>query len=207
MAGPRSRATVPAMDEQQFFVEQHGLVETVVGDMVLGALSDQQLRCRPRPDQNSVAWLLWHAARWEDVIISTWVAGRPQLFDLDGWSGRLGVATRHVGTAMTVAEAADLEGRIDLGALRAYAGAVWARTPELVAWLPPSRLDEVVDAETLGRARRDGASANARAPWLDSFFANRSRRFLISFLNLHNAEHMIGEALAVRGQGGFPLGL
>ena len=195
------------MNASRFFLDQHGLVESIVRDFVLGDLSDAQLRACPHEGQNSLAWLLWHAARWEDVVVNAWVAGRPQALDEDGWPARLRLSRREVGTAMTAAECADFNGAVEVSAVSEYWQAVGERTRAVVRSLGPEQWDEVIDEARLRRAAADGAVANARAPWLDQFFAGRTTAWLLAFLNVHNAEHIIGEALAARGQAGIPLGL
>jgi hypothetical protein len=38
-------------------------------------------------------------------------------------------------------------------------------------------------------------------------FANRTKAWYLAAVNMHNAEHSVGEALCVRSQAGFALGL
>lgn len=64
------------MDAIDFFLvrytELHG---RLVDDLVRG-LNEAQVRGRPAPGVNTVAWLLWHMARIEDVGVNRFVAGR-----------------------------------------------------------------------------------------------------------------------------------
>ena len=195
------------METAQFFVDQHEFVEGIVRDFVLGGLSDEQLRACPREGQNSLAWLLWHAARWEDVVVNAWIAGRPQVIDEGGWPERLRLSRRDIGTAMTAAECTDFNAAVDVAAVRDYWQAVGERSRAVVRSLDSVKWGEVIDETRLRRATADGAVGNARAAWLDQFFAQRTTAWLLAFLNVHNAEHIIGEALSVRGQAGVPLGL
>jgi hypothetical protein len=196
------------MDAQQFFLEQHGFVQSVVADLVLGGLSDEQLRLQASPHQLPLAWLLWHGARWEDVVVNAWIAGHPQMLDQgDDWLRRLDLPSRHVGTGRPPTESAELSARVDLAALRAYWQAVGDSTKEVVAALAPEELPEVVEETRLAGAEADGAHANEQAPWLDQFFSGRTKAWHLAFVNVHNVEHLIGQALAVRAQAGFPLGL
>jgi hypothetical protein len=73
--------------------------------------------------------------------------------------------------------------------------------------LSTATFEDIVGDERLRVATADGAYGNPRAPWLDQFFTGHTRAWHLAFLNVHLTEHLIGEALAVRGQLGFPLGL
>jgi hypothetical protein len=191
---------------QRFFLDQHAFLGQVVGGLVLGELEDDDLRQAP-PGQNALSYLLWHATRWEDVLVNTWVVRRPQVLDSDDWLNRLALESRHVGTALTHAEAAALARRVDLPALRAYTVAVSERTVDVVRSLPDAAFEESIEDIRLQLGAADGAHANPRAPWLDTFFAGHTVAWHLAFLNVHLAEHLVGEALAVRGQLGIPLGL
>jgi hypothetical protein len=190
-----------------FFLEQRAFTHGIVHDLVLAGLSDQQLRRPPRAGQNAIAFLVWHAVRWEDVLVNTWLAGHRQVIDDDDWLIRLSAHTRHVGTGMTDDEAAELAARVDVTALLAYSQAVGGRTVQVVQTLTPAAMSDEVDHIRLQAAAVDGAYANPRAAWLDGFFAGHDVAWHLAFLNVHLAEHLLGEALAVRGQLGVPLGL
>jgi hypothetical protein len=87
------RAGEDDMDARDLFLDQHAAVHSaaVGGDRMsavertFGRLTDEQMRVRPREDLNSLAWLLWHVARAEDVFVNLVLAGRPQVFD-EAWT-------------------------------------------------------------------------------------------------------------------------
>jgi hypothetical protein len=60
------------------------------GTAVVGGLDDDQLAHRPTPDANSIAWLVWHAARVQDAQIAD-VAGSEQVWKTQGWVDRFGL--------------------------------------------------------------------------------------------------------------------
>src|SRR6266511_6262228 len=111
------------MDAITFFLSRYGDLHTGLVDGLLAKLPEAHLRTRPHPGVNTVAWLLWHSARIEDLAVNRFLADRPQVLD-DGWFERLAVARRDVGTGMSDAEVDDLSARIDLEALRGYWDAV-----------------------------------------------------------------------------------
>lgn len=107
------------------------------------AAQETVLRARPH-GLNSIAWLLWHVSRCEDVGVNRLVTEGVQVFDTDGWPERLHVLRRDIGTGMTDKEVTELGEQIDLPALDSYWTAVTARTAEVVATLDPSTLDAPV---------------------------------------------------------------
>jgi hypothetical protein len=195
------------VDAQRFFVDQHGIMAGVVDQLVLAGLDDTQLRRRPADGQNSLAWLLWHAARWEDVMVNTWICGQPQVFDREGWHDKLAAGTRHVGTAMTSEQVGQLSEQVDLTALGEYRAAIAIATPAAVTGLEDAALDEPIGDDRLAKAEPDGAFHNEDAAWMDGFWSGHPISWFLSFVNLHAAEHLLGEALAVRSLLGVPLGL
>jgi DinB superfamily len=195
------------VNAQRFFVEQHGIVAGVVDQLVLVGLDEAHLRQRPAAGQNSLAWLLWHAARWEDVMVNTWIFGQPQVFDRERWYDRLAAGTRRVGTAMTSEEVGELSDQVDLNALGEYRAAIAVATPAAVMALDDAALDQVIDDDRLADGEPDGAFHNEDAAWMDGFWSGHPVSWFLSFLNLHAAEHLLGEALAVRSQLSIPLGL
>jgi hypothetical protein len=195
------------VDAKDFFLTQHATLNGLVDQLVVGGVAPSDLRRRPAGGDNSLAWLLWHAARWEDVIVNEWICGQPQVFDTSHWADGLGVATRRVGTGMTPAEVRDLSEAIDVDGLHAYRAATAAATTAAVSRLSDADLGRQVPVERLAAGLPDGAFGNERAIWMDEFWSGHPVSWFLSFLNLHGAEHLFGEALVVRSQIGIPLGL
>jgi DinB superfamily len=83
-----------------------------------------------------MAWLVWHMARYEDIL-NLLLVGRPQVLDEEHWLPRLNLSVRDVGTGMGDDEVSDLSARLDLSALRDYYIAVERRTVDVVRSLRP----------------------------------------------------------------------
>lgn len=94
------------MDARDLLLAQHASVHSAqvaggqLADGILGGLSDDQMRVRPGKGLNSLAWLLWHMTRTEDVGVNVVVTDGRQVLD-EGWTERLGIARRDIGTGMT----------------------------------------------------------------------------------------------------------
>jgi hypothetical protein len=162
-----------------FLIRYRELHGPLVDDLVRG-LTDAQVRGRPVPGVNTVAWLLWHAARVEDVGVNRFVADRPQVLD-DGWSARLAIPRRDVGTGMSDAEVDELSARIDLPALRGYWDAVTRRTLEVVETLRDADLEAVVPADHVDRVSFEQGAVAPGAAWLAEFWAKgRTRAWVLA---------------------------
>lgn len=133
----------------QLFLSQHAQLHAAemalsepwsFEDEVLEGLTEEQIRSIPPGIEHSIAWILWHLTRIEDVTMNLLVAGSPQILLEGNWLERLGVSIRHTGNAMTPEEVADLSDKIDITALRAYRMAVGRRTRHIVKRLEPEDL-------------------------------------------------------------------
>jgi DinB superfamily len=201
------------MDVRDLFLEQHAAMHSIaVGGNKLSAaertfagLTDAQMRVRPREDLNSLAWLMWHIARAEDVLVNGVVGARAQVFD-DGWKKRLGISRPDFGIGMTSAEVTELTQQIDVAALREYRDAVGHRTRELIGTFTPADWDGQVTPEAVQRVAATGAFG-ARTEALTKAFPGRPRTAMLSGIAIfHSAGHM-GEAATVRSAGGFGTGI
>jgi hypothetical protein len=167
------------MDAVGFFLTRYGEVHKGLVDGLFGSLSEAQLRARPHPGVNTVAWLLWHSARIEDVALNRFLSDRPQV--LGEWLERLAVPRRDVGTGMSDVEVEELSARIDLSALRGYWAAVTARTLETVETLRGADLEAPVPGERVRNVVLSEGVVAPGAEWLTEFWAGeRSRAWTLS---------------------------
>ena len=136
------------------FLTQHAMLHTAqmsgVGlysfeDEVWHDLSEATFRRVPRPGEHSIAWMVWHVTRIEDMTMNLLVAGRPQVFSESDWSRRLNVAVCDTGNAMNDEAAAALSAAVDMDALREYRLLVGRRTREVVQALEPATFKKKVN--------------------------------------------------------------
>lgn len=64
------------------------LIEHV--DELTDGLTDEMANYRPSPTANSIAWLIWHSARVQDIQLAP-IAGVEQVWLRDGWVDRFGL--------------------------------------------------------------------------------------------------------------------
>ncbi|HEV8340686.1 MAG TPA: DinB family protein [bacterium] len=196
------------MNGLELFLREHAIVhsaELVKGesrsteDTVLRDLDETQMRARPH-GLNSLAWIFWHIARYEDVAVNAVVAARPQVFDEGGWAVRLGIDRRDMGTGMNAEEVALLSEQIAVPALRAYRLAVGGRTRDVAEALPEDDWERIVGAEGVGRASAQGAfGPYPEAAWVERrLWPGKSHAWFLHWLGVgHNLMH-IGQARWVR---------
>ena len=107
-------------------------------DEVLAGLSDQQIKTVPRPALNSIAWLLWHITRIEDLSINFLVLEQPQVLMSADWLARLSLASPDVGASMDEVAVSDLSDRVCVPALKEYRAEVGRSTRRGILRLLPA---------------------------------------------------------------------
>ena len=196
------------------FLDQHAAMHSAaVGGNKMSAsertftgLTDEQMRVRPREDLNSLAWVMFHISRAEDIFVNTILGARTQLFDDESWAKRLAIARRDFGIGMTSAEVTELTRQIDLGALREYRDAVGRRTRDVVGSFKSQDWEGTVGADAVQRAASQGAFG-VRTEQIVKAFPGRPRAAMLSGIALFHSAGHIGEAATVRSAGGFGTGI
>ena len=202
------------MDARELFLQQHAAMHSAAvggskasaAERTFGGLTEAQMRVRPREDLNSLAWLMWHIARVEDIFVNLVLSGRSQLCD-DQWRKRLRIARRDFGIGMTSLEVSELTEQVDIGALREYRDAVGRRTRDVIGAFRPEDWQGDITATALERAAAEGAFPAHRADMLVKGFADRPRAAVLSGIALHHSSAHMGEASTVRSAGGFGTGI
>lgn len=194
------------MDAREFFLEEYDTVRSIVDDLFLKGVTDDQMRHQPKEGLNSIAWYLWHTARWQDFANTLIETNRPQVLDKQ-WLARIKVSRRDVGTGMTREECTVFNESVDITGLRAYWEAVGNTVREVARSIPANDLSKPVDTARLHRMLEDGTIANERARWLPSFLEGKSKGWFLSMAIWHTAEHLLGGVVCVRRVSRIPLGL
>ncbi len=166
-------------------------------DAILDDMTEVQIRRIPRNREHSVAWVLWHIARIEDVAMNLLVAGSPQILQRDNWLERMKVNVAYTGNAMDPAAVAQLSATIDVAALRDYRVAVGCRTREIIMQLEPQALKQKVQALRLQQVRVEGAVVEAADGILDYWGRRNIAGLLLMPATRHNFIHL-NEALRLK---------
>ena len=153
-AAPLRGAAADRATATELFLAQHAMVHSAkmartglwsFEDEVLSDLSADQLRLIPRGEEHSIAWILFHLTRCEDITMNMLVAGTPQLLLRDDWVKKLNVEIIHSANAMDADSVAKFSAGINIKALKAYRIAVGRRTRQVVKKLKAEDYQKPVD--------------------------------------------------------------
>ena len=190
----------------RLFLEQHAAVHSssVSGgsgwsfaDEALCGLSEAMMRMIPPGSDHSIAWLIWHMARIEDVTMNLLVAGGPTIFEDADWQNRLGANTRDTGNALNAEEIAALSASVRLDELRAYRDAVGLRTRAIAVGLRADQMKRKVDPARLEQIMAQGAVVEATRGLLEYWGGLTTAGLLLMPPTRHNFIHL-NEALKLR---------
>lgn len=187
------------MDAIDLWLLRYESVHSFVADDLVADLTEAQVRGRPVPGVNPVAWLIWHAMRIEDVCVNRFILDRPQVLDA-GWLERLRVGRRDVGTGMDDAQVAALCERVDVAELRGYCRAVTRATLDAVPALRGMELEATVPADRVTHVSTVEGAVDPGASWLTEFWAGgRSRGWILFQTSLLHVYGHYFEGLATKG--------
>jgi hypothetical protein len=118
------------------------LIEHV--DELTDGLTDGQANYRPSPNANSIAWLIWHSARVQDIQLAP-IAGIEQVWLSDGWVDRFGLdlPRNDTGYGHSPEDVAKVQASADL--LAGYYHAVHDVTLDFVGRVTAEDLERIVD--------------------------------------------------------------
>lgn len=198
------------MDARDLFLMQHGAVHSkaVAGnagsaaERTFGGVTDEQMKLRPRDDLNSLAWIMWHIARIEDLMLNPVLTGRDQVFN-DTWMKKLGISRKDFGIGMKSAEVTELTNQMNVGVLREYRDEVGKRTQEIIRGFKDADWAGNIEPAALER----GAAQGGYGEGLVKAFSNRPRAAILSGIALFHPSGHMGEATTVRSAGGFGTGV
>jgi hypothetical protein len=188
------------------FLRQHAMVHTAemshdslwsFEDEILEDVTMQQMRLIPRNCDHSIAWILWHMTRIEDVTMNLLVAGSPQVMLQEGWLDQLKVNVRDTGNAMTTSGVMELSACMNIEALRSYRLEVGRRTREIVKLLDWEQLERKVDPARLQQVIVQKAVLEAASGLLDYWGRLTVAGLLLMPPTRHNFIHL-NEALRIK---------
>jgi len=114
-------------------------------EYTLEGLTVEDINWQPKPDCNSIGWLVWHPTRFQDQQISDFM-GEEQLWIKDGWYKKWGrkADPKENGGGMKPADLAKFKSP-DAKTVLGYFKAVLERSQKYFPTLKKADLDKVMD--------------------------------------------------------------
>ena len=119
--------------------QAHERLVSLVADV-----TDEQLAWSPAPGAHSLEFALWHIARCDDNYLRVHIAGRPEIWQEEGWFRRWGLDQESTGMLLSDENAMGLRLPGKEGLL-AYVQRVWEEVEAFVAHLGPEELAQPVN--------------------------------------------------------------
>lgn len=191
---------------QQLFFSQHARLHSQrmaqcedwsFQDAILDGLREAEFRTQPANSEHSIAWLIWHISRCEDIAMNMLIAGSPQVLLSGDWNARLKTELRDTGNLMQAQELVDFNATIAIDALLEYREAVGQRTRTIVQNLQPQDLNVKVDPERIARVLAQGAVLPATQGITDYWGKRTYAGLLLMPASRHLLTHL-NEAIKIR---------
>lgn len=168
-------------DAKQLFLDLHSKLHlsSMTGteqnevDTLLNDLLPHEYNIMPTVKDETIAWVLWHIARIEDLTMGILVADGKQLFDNE-WKNQLNALISDTGNALSDDEIMELSRQINTEKLLAYWNAVGQRTRDIVKSLSTDDMKRKVSAEGLEIIKQIGGVTNQEdSLWLFDFWGKK----------------------------------
>lgn len=146
----------------------HNEVDELVRD-----LEDEEYSIMPTSRDETIAWVLWHIARIEDLTMNILIADGNQVFD-DRWKTRLNTTVTDTGNALTDEEIICLSKSLNIPELLNYRNEVGRRTREIVQNLLAEDMKRNVSQQGLDRILSEGGITQQEdSIWLLDFWGKK----------------------------------
>lgn len=142
-------------------------------DLLLNDLRPHEYSIMPTATDETIAWVLWHIARIEDLTMSILIADGEQLFD-SNWQKQLNTPISDTGNALSDNEIMELSQQLDIENLIKYRNAVGQRTRAIIKSLSAADMKRKVSTQRIARIKQNGGVTNqADSLWLLDFWGKK----------------------------------
>ena len=168
----------------------YGCTETEY-DRLLSGLCDDDFRIRPKKDEDTIAWNLWHITRIEDITAGILLSEKGQLFS-PVIMEKLRSPVSDTGNAMTEEEVTAFSMSISVSELLRYRDAVGKRTREIISELSESDMKRKFSSEHREKLLMSGGLTNhPESAWLADFWTEKDAAGIILMpLTRHQLLHL-----------------
>ena len=187
------------MNTIQFFKLHHYKLHFEKGGLQsrIDGLTEEQMRLCPN-NLNSIAWMLWHLTRCEDVGINRIVCENSQVFDENNWAKELNVSRRDIGTSMTFQEVISFSSQINISALLDYYLEVTKRIQSVIENIKPADLDKIPEDKFLNKILFNEGALCKKSEWVAEHYSNKSKSWFLGHMGLTHGKGHLGQILFIR---------
>ena len=142
-------------------------------DNLLCDLKQNEYAVMPTRKDETIAWVLWHIARIEDLTMNILVAREEQVFNQD-WRERLNSRITDTGNALTDDEIMELSRTINTEQLICYRNAVAHKTRDIIRSLSAADLKRRVRQDDIDKILSvGGVTQQENSIWLLDFWGKK----------------------------------
>ena len=142
-------------------------------DNLLCDLKQNEYAVMPTRKDETIAWVLWHIARIEDLTMNILVAREEQVFNQD-WRERLNSRITDTGNALTDDEIMELSRTINTEQLICYRNAVAHKTRDIIRSLSAADLKRRVRQDDIEKILSvGGVTQQENSIWLLDFWGKK----------------------------------
>lgn len=142
-------------------------------DKLFNDLNKNEYAIMPTKKDETIAWVLWHITRIEDLTTNMLIAKENQIFD-QTWQRRLNVFITDTGNALDDDEIMYLSKNINIDELICYRNTVSKNTREIVKNLTNDDMKRKIDLNDLNRILNvGGLTTDEDSIWLLDFWGKK----------------------------------
>ncbi|WP_455684954.1 DinB family protein [Thomasclavelia sp.] len=142
-------------------------------DKLFNDLNKNEYAIMPTKKDETIAWVLWHITRIEDLTTNMLIAKENQIFD-QTWQRRLNVSITDTGNALDDDEIMYLSKNINIDELICYRNTVSKNTWEIVKNLTNDDMKRKIDLNDLNRILNvGGLTTDEDSIWLLDFWGKK----------------------------------
>ncbi len=147
---------------------EHNEVDDLICD-----LTDNEYAIMPTAKDETIAWVIWHIARIEDLTMSVLVADGDQLFNHE-WKQNMNAPIMDTGNSLTDDEIMNLSKSLVIRELLHYRNEVGKRTRQIVQNLKSDDMKRKVSPHGLDKIMLEGGvTKQENSMWLLDFWSKK----------------------------------
>lgn len=142
-------------------------------DQLIQDLTVEEYAVMPTKNDETIAWVLWHIARIEDITMNILVAKQKQIFNED-WQTLLHCPITDTGNALNDDEIIELSHSINIQELLNYRNEVAKQTRKIVSLLTYEDMIRKVDITDIHKIKQiNGVTDHENSIWLLDFWSKK----------------------------------